>query len=36
VAPVWGEARAAELARRLWAIEDEGDVAPFIEAMAKA
>jgi len=36
VAPVLGEARAAELARRLWAIEDEGDVAPFIEAMAKA
>jgi 2-methylcitrate dehydratase PrpD len=36
VAPVLGEARAEELARRLWTIEEEGDVAPLVEAMAKA
>jgi 2-methylcitrate dehydratase PrpD len=36
VAPVLGEARAEELARRLWAVEDESDVAPLIEATAKA
>jgi 2-methylcitrate dehydratase PrpD len=35
VAPVLGDARADELARRLWAIEDEGDVALLIEATAK-
>jgi 2-methylcitrate dehydratase PrpD len=35
VAPVLGEARAEELARRLWAIENEGDVAPLIEVTAK-
>jgi 2-methylcitrate dehydratase PrpD len=36
VAPMLGEARAEELAQRLWAIEDEGDVAPLMEATAKA
>jgi 2-methylcitrate dehydratase PrpD len=36
VAPVLGEARAEELARRLWAIEEEGDVGTLVEAMAKA
>ncbi len=36
VAPVLGEARAEELARRLWEIENEGEVAPLITAMAKA
>jgi 2-methylcitrate dehydratase PrpD len=35
VAPVLGEARGDELARRLWAIEEESDVAPLIDAMAK-
>jgi 2-methylcitrate dehydratase PrpD len=35
VAPALGEAHAAELARRLWAIEDEADIAPLVEAMAK-
>ena len=36
VAPVLGDARSEELARRLWAIEDEADVAPLVTAMAKA
>jgi hypothetical protein len=36
VAPVLGEARAEELAQRLWAIEEEGDVGTLVEAMAKA
>jgi 2-methylcitrate dehydratase PrpD len=35
VAPVLGEARARELAARLWAIEEAGDVAPLIEMTAK-
>jgi 2-methylcitrate dehydratase PrpD len=35
VAPVLGEARARELARRLWAIEEAGNVAPLVEATAK-
>jgi 2-methylcitrate dehydratase PrpD len=34
-APVLGEARCEELARRLWAIEEEGDVAPLVAAMAR-
>jgi 2-methylcitrate dehydratase PrpD len=36
VGPVLGDARAQELARRLWAIEDEADVAPLVTAAAKA
>jgi 2-methylcitrate dehydratase PrpD len=36
VAPVLGESLANELAQRLWAIEDEKNVAPLVEAMAKA
>jgi 2-methylcitrate dehydratase PrpD len=32
VAPVLGEARAKELAQRLWAVEEAGDVAPLVEA----
>jgi 2-methylcitrate dehydratase PrpD len=36
VAPVLDEPRADELARRLWAIEDEGDVGSLVEAMTKA
>ena len=35
VAPVLGDARAQDLAQRLWAIEEAGDVAPLVEAMAK-
>jgi 2-methylcitrate dehydratase PrpD len=34
VAPVVGEARAQELARRLWDIEQAEDVAPLVESMA--
>jgi 2-methylcitrate dehydratase PrpD len=36
VAPVLGDTRSEELARRLWAIEEERDVAPLVTAMAKA
>jgi 2-methylcitrate dehydratase PrpD len=36
VGPVLDDARAQELARRLWAIEDECDVAPLVTAAAKA
>jgi 2-methylcitrate dehydratase PrpD len=35
VAPVLGETRASELAQRLWAIEDESNVAPLVKEMAK-
>jgi 2-methylcitrate dehydratase PrpD len=35
VAPALGEARARELAERLWAIEQSDDIAPLAEAMAK-
>ena len=35
VAPVLGEARAGELAQRLWDIEALDDVAPLVEATAK-
>jgi 2-methylcitrate dehydratase PrpD len=35
VAPVLGEARARELAQRLWAIDEADDIAPLVEAMAK-
>jgi len=35
VAPVLGDAHARELAQRLWAIEEAGDIAPLVEAMAK-
>jgi len=36
VAPVLGDARSEELARRLWAVEEEPDVAPLIEATTTA
>jgi 2-methylcitrate dehydratase PrpD len=36
VAPVLGAAAAAELAERLWAIDELADVRPLIEALAKA
>jgi 2-methylcitrate dehydratase PrpD len=36
VAPVLGEARAGELAQRLWDIEALDDVAPLVEMTAKA
>jgi 2-methylcitrate dehydratase PrpD len=36
VAPVLGDSRCDELARRLWAIEDERSMAPLIEATAPA
>ena len=35
VAPVLGADAAEALADRLWCVEDTGDVAPLIEAMAK-
>ena len=35
VAPILGADAAEPLADRLWCIEDTGDVAPLIEAMAK-
>ena len=35
VAPILGADAAEALADRLWCIEDTGDVAPLIEAMAK-
>jgi hypothetical protein len=35
VAPVLREPRARELAARLWAIEEAGDVAPLVEMAAK-
>jgi 2-methylcitrate dehydratase PrpD len=35
VEPVLGAARAAELANRLWAIEEASDVRPLVESMAK-
>jgi 2-methylcitrate dehydratase PrpD len=35
VAPVLGDAQARELTERLWTIEEAGDVAPLVEAMAK-
>jgi 2-methylcitrate dehydratase PrpD len=35
VAPVLGAAHAADLARRLWAIEDADDVGALVETMAK-
>jgi 2-methylcitrate dehydratase PrpD len=35
VTPVLGEARAHELSRRLWAIDEAHDVAPLVELMAK-
>jgi hypothetical protein len=34
VGPVLGEARARELAERLWGIEASPDVAPLVEMMA--
>jgi 2-methylcitrate dehydratase PrpD len=36
VAPVLGEVLADELANRLWAIDEIGDVAPLVETMAKS
>jgi 2-methylcitrate dehydratase PrpD len=36
VAPVLGDARARDLAGRLWDIEAAGDVAPLVESTAKA
>lgn len=36
VEPVLGANRASELAERLWAIEQAGDVKSLVEAMAKA
>jgi hypothetical protein len=35
VAPILGADAAEVLADRLWCIEDTGDVAPLIEALAK-
>jgi 2-methylcitrate dehydratase PrpD len=35
VAPVLGEAKAREAAKRLWDIESEGNVAPLIESLAR-
>jgi 2-methylcitrate dehydratase PrpD len=35
VGPVLGEARAADLSKRLWAIEEIGDVAALVEATVK-
>ena len=35
VAPVLGVARTAELARGLWAIEENDDVGLLVDAMAK-
>ena len=35
VGPVLGAARARELAEHVWAVDQLGDVAPLIEAMAK-
>jgi len=34
VGPVLGEARAAELADRIWAIDEADDVAPIVEMTA--
>src|SRR5205823_10567802 len=34
VAPVLGAERAGELAERLWSVEQAGDIAPLVEAMA--
>jgi 2-methylcitrate dehydratase PrpD len=36
VGPVLGEARAVELASRLWVIDTAGDLSPLVEALAKA
>ena len=36
VGPVLGAARARQLAQQLWSVDDLGDVAPLVEAMAKA
>ncbi|MPZ56052.1 MAG: hypothetical protein GEU91_06030 [Rhizobiales bacterium] len=35
VAPMLGDARARELAQRLWAIDEVGDATPLVESMAK-
>ena len=35
VGPVLGAALARELAEQLWTIEETGNIAPLIEAMAK-
>ncbi len=35
VGPVLGAARAKQLAQQLWSVDDLGDVAPLVEAMAK-
>jgi 2-methylcitrate dehydratase PrpD len=35
VGPVLGAARARQLAQQLWSVDDLGDVAPLVEAMAK-
>jgi hypothetical protein len=35
VAPVLGEAAAANLGERLWSIEETEDVAALVEAMAR-
>ena len=35
VAPVHGDERARDLARRLWTVEELADVTPLIEALAK-
>ena len=35
VGPVLGAARAKDLAERLWSLDESGDVAPLVEAMAR-
>jgi hypothetical protein len=36
VGPVFGDTRAKDLSERLWNIEALDDVAPLVEALAKA
>src|SRR5262249_28186455 len=35
VGPVLGAARAKDLGERLWSLDEIGDVAPLVEAMAR-
>jgi 2-methylcitrate dehydratase PrpD len=35
VGPVLGAARAKDLGERLWSLDESGDVAPLVEAMAR-
>jgi 2-methylcitrate dehydratase PrpD len=35
VGPVFGPARAKELAERIWSVADAPDVAPLVEALTK-